>query len=272
MTSPQQTFSVSKKPQKQILSGMVDAVNNMLKDEDNYTLEESILVKAFDLKNDAVGLMYLMPNSYQYVFTPNQKELLQYTCRRIKFLLAVGAVPVVGVKDSPFDWEPTLKYGTDIDKITDNIIKEFELSKKQYPDGGDVWFAIPAIYTYTNDPNFEQQYKQLSRNHSGQTLEELTIEILEMLLTFPISVADILAKDDGTFTHDVKAQEKYLIHILTAVLQLACVVKKDEAELVKDVSWGETSKQEIENIIAQWRNTRKLPDIILALPKFIKEK
>lgn len=129
MTSPQQTFSVSKKPQKQILSGMVDAVNNMLKDEDNYTLEESILVKAFDLKNDAVGLMYLMPNSYQYVFTPNQKELLQYTCRRIKFLLAVGAVPVVGVKDSPFDWEPTLKYGTDIDKITDNIIKEFELSK-----------------------------------------------------------------------------------------------------------------------------------------------
>ena len=62
----------------------------MLKDEDNYTLEESILVKASDLKNDAVGLMYLMPNSYQYVFTPNQKELLQYTCRGIKFLLAVG--------------------------------------------------------------------------------------------------------------------------------------------------------------------------------------
>ena len=77
MTNQQQTFPSLKKTQKQILSGMVDAGNNMLKDEDNYTLEESILVKASDLKNDAVGLMYLMPNSYQYVFTPNQKELLQ---------------------------------------------------------------------------------------------------------------------------------------------------------------------------------------------------
>ncbi len=241
----------------------------MLKDEDNYTLEESILVKASDLKNDAVGLMYLMPNSYQYVFTPNQKELLQYTCRGIKLLLAVGAVPVISVKNSPFDWEPTLKYGTKRDEIANNIIKEFEFSKKTYPDGGDVWFAIPAVYTYTNNTSFQQPYLQLLRNKSEQTLEELTIEILETLLSSSISLTDILSQDNEIFTYNVKAQEKYVTHILTAILQLASTVKEDNGKLIQDESWGRTAKQKIENIITQWQHSQKIPNVIFALPKFI---
>ncbi len=228
-----------------------------------------------ELLDDAVGIWEIHNDK-------NAKSIPSSFSWIIESLVLVGAQPVYGApKDSNYDWIKTSEFGQTSKEIAENITSALQSAIKKSPIEVEklmygIWFAIPELYEYNS-----HEYKNLRRNKNGKTLEEIIIQNIckfvniiykgddiSQIILRKISLQEIMrAANDKTFIQTPEEMEIYIRKNLYAILQLAEVVKKYQNKWSVDNKWGSSSEIIVENIITQWQQTNKFPDITFSFPQ-----
>ena len=117
------------------------------------TLSEVIAQHPHELAYDADALMHIVPVG-RVSFGLKGDALTDYVRRSVRAMLEAGAVPVMHIKGNGYNYTYEPKYGSTIDEITENIVKEW-LALPDDPlvlAGEGAWFARP-------DPKFPSWVK-----------------------------------------------------------------------------------------------------------------
>lgn len=107
-------------------------------------LSEWIALVPNELEVDAVGLWQIIP-PLRKSFGLHGDALERAVRDVLNGLLARGARPVIGSSAQDGSWEKAIRYGSDPATITNSVIAEWRMMKRD-PDVGDLWFALPRFY------------------------------------------------------------------------------------------------------------------------------
>lgn len=233
------------------------------------------------LPDDAVGIWEF--------YRKNTKNALDICRWFIETLCLLGARPVRGNAagtNSDYDWIPLLEFGTDPKQIAINITNQILDVSENMPDELEkvlygIWFAIPELYEFTDNPTLCKKYTELQRNISNQTIEEVIIKNVEKfvegiyeddelvkILYHTITLNEIFSTNDDTFYKTPSDTENFMYRNLIVILQMADVINKQSGKWVKDTSFGDTPEDITKNIIKKWKISGRIPEINFAFPQF----
>ena len=98
---------------------------------------------ASGLDIDPVGFWVIIARGRE-VYGLDGPQLVGFTRTCLSALMAVGARPIVGNGENRGIWIEQKQYGTSIEEIVDNVVREWQDSGTD-PDYG-LWFGLPKFF------------------------------------------------------------------------------------------------------------------------------